>query len=112
MVSFELRWLLLVDLIHEVVADDAGRPVLAAPPTAETLARAKCLDAHAVGKHNAPGAPHGPAPGKLGIVPGQIAVVDQFGLEVLQVAAGMATAQTQDAHGAAPSLATCEVIVT
>ena len=61
-------------------------PVAAA---ADPLARAEGLDGHAVAQHDRAAAPDGPSADGVGVVGGQAPVVDQFGLDVLQMGAGL-----------------------
>jgi len=85
-----------VAIVLQVVADDERGAVLAVAMTADALTRAEGLDADPVAKHDRGGPPHWPLARRRRIVGRQAGVVEQLGLEVFQVGAGLAARVADD----------------
>ena len=76
----------------------------AAAAAADPLPGAEGLDGHAVAEHDRAGPPHRSAPRRLRIVVGQQPVVQQFGLDVFQVGAGLVPRVGDDPDVRLPAL--------
>ena len=78
-----------VAVVLQVVADDERGAVLAAAAAADALAGAEGFDGDAVAEDDRVAAPDRAAADGVGEVLGEAAVVEQFGLEVFEVGAGL-----------------------
>ena len=78
-----------VAVVLQVVADDQRGPMLAPPPAANPLAVPKASIVTPLRSTMAVVPPHPAAAGRVRIILGQQPVFEQFGLDVLQVGAGL-----------------------
>ena len=76
-------------VVFQIIADDQRRPVFAVTPAADPLPGAKSLDPRAVAQLDRAGAPYRPATACARIFGGQLWIVGQFALEVIEVGAGL-----------------------
>ena len=93
-----------VAVVLQVVADDQRGAMLAAAAAADPLAGAEGLDRHAVAEHDRVVAPHRPPPDRRRENRGQPPVVEQFGLDVFQVGAGLVLGVGDDPDVRFPAL--------